>query len=108
MTQPPPGEQLPTASALRDGALLASTSHAVMMTRYPDLSHQRSWSGSVYSVKDDEGGRAAISFATRQIVAAFFAPESGRDPYRSGKSMLDVLMRGMPQSLVKVSRGRRP
>lgn len=56
---------------LRQGCLLASIAHAVMVGKYPELSNEHSWDGISYSTQDSGGCRGTITFFEDKVVAVF-------------------------------------
>lgn len=57
--------------SLRNGCILASIAHAIMVLDYPQLDYEQSWDGNNYSIQDGEGCRGTISFASSFCVGAF-------------------------------------
>ncbi len=56
---------------LKEGCLLASIAHAVMVGKYPELSNEHSWDGINYSTQDSAGCRGTITFFEDKVVAVF-------------------------------------
>lgn len=56
---------------LYEGCILASIVHAIMVVKYPFLSHEHSWDGFNYSVQDSEGSRGTITFANGKCIGGF-------------------------------------
>lgn len=63
---------------LKDGCILASLAHAIMVAKYPFLANEHSWDGANYSVQDSEGQRGTITFLNGICVAAFRNDNSER------------------------------
>lgn len=50
--------------------------HAIMNSKYLELSNEHSWDNMNYSVQDSMGTRATITFLDNKVVAAFQKYES--------------------------------
>lgn len=59
-----------TYEQLLRGCLLSSIAHAIMTNAYPELSYEQSWDGNNYSIQDENGRRATISFLDNCCIGA--------------------------------------
>ncbi len=102
MAAPPP--DLPTLTQLREGCLIASIVHGIMVTRFPEVSHEQTWDGENYNIQDSMGSRGTISFQQDVFCAAFFDAESPRNPEHSGKPpRASEFLLGAPVRLVHLA-----
>jgi hypothetical protein len=78
--EPKSREIFPPKALLWPGALLASISHAIFVTRAPFLAHEQSWDGPCYNVQDSHGGRGTVVFSDDRIdfVAVAYVTTSKR------------------------------
>ena len=63
---------------LYQGCMLASIAHAIIVTKYPNMSYEQSWDGINYSIQDSSGQRGTITFDDEFCVAAFRNDSSER------------------------------
>jgi len=96
--------EFPKFDTLRRGAILGSIVHAVMLCRYPELSHEQSWDGTNYSIQDSMGSRGTIAFRGAKAVGVFFDKNSPRNPFLSKEPYdPDRFFRGMPGDLLPLA-----
>lgn len=63
---------------LKQGCILASIAHAIMVAHYPDLSNEHSWDGINYNIQDSDGSRGTITFDSEYCIGAFRNDNSDR------------------------------
>ena len=67
-----------TVDDLKNGCLLASIAHSIMVAHYPLLTNEHSWNDRNYSVQNSSGIRGTITFFNGSCVAAFRDENSNR------------------------------
>ena len=90
----------PERKQIWPGAVLGSIVHAIIVSRYPNISNEQSWDGANYNVQDSMGSRGTIAFSGDNLVGVFFDERSPRNPFHSKKPYeLNWFLKDIPASL---------
>jgi hypothetical protein len=90
-----------TREQLWKGCMLASIAHAIMVSRFLEISNEHSWDGINYSVQDSAGTRGTVTFHTEYCVAAFRNEKSRR--ISSGEINADRYFKGAPHKIIELA-----
>lgn len=87
---------------LKKGCILASVVHAIMLSKYPELSNEYSWDNMNYSVQDSMGTKATITFLDNKVVAAFQKYQS-IDSLNYNKHSIEKIFKYADQSIINIA-----
>lgn len=87
---------------LKKGCILASVVHAIMLSKYPELSNEYSWDNMNYSVQDSMGTKTTITFLDNKVVAAFQKYQS-IDSLNYNKHSIEKIFKYADQSIINIA-----